>query len=269
MGSLAVAPSNDNVVYGGTGEGHLSGDSYFGNGILKSTDGGTTWTHVSGDYFRGVVDLTDRRRPGEREPPLRRGAPRPRRRPPRHARRPLPVRHLGVDNGGVSWTLLKEATEATGATDLEMDPQNTSTLYASFWGDAIYKSTNGGATWAPVMNGIPARRRLRGDPDAVLDRDLPPGGIRRRSVRRLRLGGRRRVPPVARLQVREQRDSWSMLPAGAAPPSTDNVQDYCGGQCFYDNIIEADPTTRTWSTPAVSSTTASVPAACSARTTAA
>ena len=55
MGSLAVAPSNDNIVYGGTGEGHLSGDSYFGNGILKSTDGGNTWTHVSGDYFRGVA----------------------------------------------------------------------------------------------------------------------------------------------------------------------------------------------------------------------
>ena len=54
IGSLAVAPSNDSVVYAGTGEGALSGDSYFGNGVLKSTDGGNTWSHVSGDYFYGV-----------------------------------------------------------------------------------------------------------------------------------------------------------------------------------------------------------------------
>ena len=55
IGALAVAPSNDSVVYAGTGEGALSGDSYFGNGILKSTDGGASWSHVSGDYFRGVA----------------------------------------------------------------------------------------------------------------------------------------------------------------------------------------------------------------------
>src|SRR6266851_4778438 len=50
----ALAPSDDNVVYAGTGEGALSGDSYFGHGILKSTDGGVTWNNVSGDFFFGV-----------------------------------------------------------------------------------------------------------------------------------------------------------------------------------------------------------------------
>src|SRR5207237_867684 len=54
IGALAVAPKDDNVVYAGTGEGALSGDSYYGNGILKSTDGGNTWAHVSGDFFAGV-----------------------------------------------------------------------------------------------------------------------------------------------------------------------------------------------------------------------
>ena len=42
------------IVYAGTGEGALSGDSYFGDGVLKSIDGGQTWAHVSGDYFEGV-----------------------------------------------------------------------------------------------------------------------------------------------------------------------------------------------------------------------
>ena len=52
--SIAVDPSTDAVIYAGTGEGALSGDSYFGNGILRSTDGGGTWSKVSGDYFQGV-----------------------------------------------------------------------------------------------------------------------------------------------------------------------------------------------------------------------
>src|SRR5438093_1452340 len=46
IGALALAPSNDAVVYAGTGEGALSGDSYFGNGILKSTDGGQSWAPI-------------------------------------------------------------------------------------------------------------------------------------------------------------------------------------------------------------------------------
>ena len=50
-----------------------------------------------------------------------------------------------------------EAPEGrNGATDLEIDPQNPSVLYAAFWSDAIYKSTNGGASWTQIMNGIPA-----------------------------------------------------------------------------------------------------------------
>jgi len=54
IGAIAIAPSNDSIIYAGTGEGALSGDSMFGNGILRSTDGGIHWSHVSGDYFQGV-----------------------------------------------------------------------------------------------------------------------------------------------------------------------------------------------------------------------
>ena len=68
IGALAIAPSNPNIVYAGTGEGTLSGDSYFGNGFLKSTDGGITWTKVSGNSFRGVARSPDRGRPDQRQP---------------------------------------------------------------------------------------------------------------------------------------------------------------------------------------------------------
>ena len=55
IGALALAPSNEDIVYVGTGEGALSGDSYFGDGILKSTDGGNTFFKVSASgYFTKV-----------------------------------------------------------------------------------------------------------------------------------------------------------------------------------------------------------------------
>src|SRR5581483_3534124 len=47
VGALAIAPSNENVIYLGSGEGDLSGDSYYGDGIYRSDDGGTTWKHVA------------------------------------------------------------------------------------------------------------------------------------------------------------------------------------------------------------------------------
>jgi len=65
VGALAIAPSNDNIIYAGSGEGALSGDSYYGDGVYKSTDGGVTWARVSGDQFNGqassaiVVDPTN------------------------------------------------------------------------------------------------------------------------------------------------------------------------------------------------------------------
>src|SRR5579871_5660404 len=50
IGSIALAPSNPDVVYVGTGEQNNSGDSYYGAGVLKSTDGGMTWTQLSGPF---------------------------------------------------------------------------------------------------------------------------------------------------------------------------------------------------------------------------
>ena len=49
-----------------------------------------------------------------------------------------------------------------GATDIRIDPQTPSTIYASFWSDKIYKSTDGGATWNPAMGGLPAGNFARG-----------------------------------------------------------------------------------------------------------
>ena len=160
------------------------------------------------------------------------------------ARRVSPPLHsrFGIwesTDGGVNWTLLREVPDANGATDLEMDPLNPSILYASFWGDAIYKSTDGGHTWATIMNGLPA-----GDFAAAQTRFSiaisHPAGQAADSVCGLRLERPQR-------DITSRRSSSRRMPEPAGPRpatgtnDTDNVEDYCGTQCFYDNVIEVDP----------------------------
>lgn len=239
IGALAVAPSNDSIVYAGTGEGALSGDSYFGNGILKSTDGGNTWAHVSGDYFTAVSIsrlVVDPNNPNHLFVSVLRGRGGARRvSPPDHSR-------FGIwesKNGGVTWKLLKEArSESNGATDLELDPQNTNILYATFWGDAIYKSTDGGKHWSKIMNGLPAGDFAAEQTRFSVSLSHPVG---QRAV--LYAGFDWAIATVHHpsrvFKSTDEGATWSILPAGTGD---DSVSDYCGEQCFYDNVIEADPT---------------------------
>ena len=239
IGALAIAPTDDRIIYAGTGEGALSGDSYFGNGILKSTDGGTNWGHVSGDFFeavsisRLVVDPTNSNHLYASVLRGRGGA-----------RRTTPAVHsrFGIwesTDGAVSWTLLKEAkSEFNGATDLELDPQNTQTLYASFWGDAIYKSTNGGASWSTAMNGLPVAD-YAGAQTRFSIAISHPAGVAATLYAGFDWADAAGDHPSRVFKSTDGAANWSILPAGTTP---DKVEDYCGGQCFYDNVIEVDPT---------------------------
>jgi len=243
IGALAIAPTDDAIVYAGTGEGALSGDSYYGNGVLKSTDGGQTWSHVSGDYFVGVaisriaVDPTNA---SHLYATVLRGRG--------GARRTTPSAHskYGIwesKDGGVSWTLLKEAKlESNGATDIEIDPQNPSILYASFWGDAMYKSTNGGATWTPIMGGLPSGANFAAAQTRFsisISHPSPGGsGVLYAGFDWIDSAGAHQ--PARIFKSTNGGASWNELPAGVN--DNDSVEDYCGTQCFYDNVVEADPT---------------------------
>ena len=239
-GALAVAPSNDLIVYDGTGEGALSGDSYFGNGILKSTDGGFTWAHVSGDFFVGVsisrlaVDPNDASHVYAAVLRGRGGARRVS--PPIHSAYGL----WESKDGGVNWTLIMPAPAISlGATDLRMDPQNPQVLYASFWSDAIYKSTNGGATWTPIMNGLPTDADFTAGPTRfALGLSHPTGqpAVLYTGFDWFDTAGDHHASRI--FKSSDEGGTWAEQPITGG---IDSVLDYCGGQCFYDNVVEADP----------------------------
>ena len=161
VGAVAVAPSDPNVVYAGTGETNIRGNVATGNGLYKSTDAGKTWsfaglrdTQVIG---RIIIDPKDPNR--------------------------LFVAALGhifgpnsergifrSTDGGKSWSKVLYVDDKTGGVDVAFQPGNTQVMYAGMWqayrkpwimesggpGSGFYKSTDGGSTWTRLTgNGLP------------------------------------------------------------------------------------------------------------------
>jgi len=240
IGALAVAPSDDAVIYAGTGEGALSGDSMFGDGILRSSNGGKNWAHVSGNYFQGVsvaglaVDPTNadhlyaailRGRGGARRVT-----------PPSHSRYGL----WESKDGGESWTLLKASqSESNGATDVAIDPLNPSVVYASFWGDAMYKSTDGGANWSPMMNGLPSDANYAAGATRFSIGVSHPSGASQAVLYAgfdyLDTAGHHHSSRV--WKSTDAGANWSVTPGGTG---INAVTNYCDVQCTYDNVIEVN-----------------------------
>ena len=174
IGAIAIAPSDPNVIYAGTGEGNPRNDASIGDGIYKSIDAGDHWMNVglpdSEKFARIVVD-------------------------PRNAdvvyacamgREWGPNEERGLFktiDGGKSWKKVLYQNDLTGCSDVDIDPTNANIVYAGMftfrrWAwytesgggeTAVYKSVDGGATWT----------RLSG-PDA--NRGLPKGPMDRIGV---------------------------------------------------------------------------------------
>lgn len=248
IGAIALAPSNENIVYVGTGEGALSGDSYFGNGVLKSTDAGSSFFKVSAAGFftnvsisKIVVNKTD---PNTLYVGTLRGRGGARRTSPPDA---PPFGVWKSTNGGINWTLVYTASTnplaLAGITDLAMDPQNSQIIYAANLGVGIVKTVNGGATWTPVMNGLPANADYTiaptrfalgiGHPSAVVSATLYAG-----------------FEWFDTSFNYHHSTVWKSTDEGAhwAETNTSVVGGYCDqsptsdtSQCFYDNVLGVDP----------------------------
>jgi photosystem II stability/assembly factor-like uncharacterized protein len=161
IGSLAVAPSDPNVVWAGTGEAFIRSNISIGNGIYRSTDAGKTWTHMgldqTGRIGRVVID------PRDPDTVLACALG--------HAYGPQQDRgvYRTVD-GGRTWRRTLFVDENTGCADIAMDARNPRVLFAGMWqlevhtwgrtsggpGSGLFKSVDGGQTWTHLEgHGLP------------------------------------------------------------------------------------------------------------------
>jgi photosystem II stability/assembly factor-like uncharacterized protein len=169
IGALAVAPSEPNTIYVGSGEGLRRPDLSIGNGIYKSTDAGRTWQHL------GQRDgaLRDAQQIGSILVD------------PKDANRVFvaalghpygPNAERGVYrslDGGQTWQRILYKDDNTGAIDLVFDPRNSQVIFADMWasrrppwttggsydgpGSGLYKSTDGGNHWRQITKGLPGQ----------------------------------------------------------------------------------------------------------------
>jgi len=162
VGSIAVAESDPNVIYVGSGEACIRGNITHGDGVWKSTDGGKTWKNMglkdTQSIGRVIVD--------PRNPNIVLVAALG------HAYGSNTERGLfRSTDGGQNWEKVLYKDDKTGAIDVEFDPHNSSIVFAALWevirkpwtlssggpGSGLYKSTDGGKTWKRLEgNGLPS-----------------------------------------------------------------------------------------------------------------
>ena len=161
IGALALAPSDPNTIYVGSGEGLQRPDLSTGDGMYKSTDGGQTWRHLGlRDAQQIPAILVDPRNPNRLFVAVL-----------GHPYGPSPERGVfRSTDGGQSWQKVLYKDERTGAIDLASDPRNPETVYAVLWqaqqgpwengafsgpNSGLFKSTDGGTTWNLLTGGLP------------------------------------------------------------------------------------------------------------------
>jgi len=163
IGALAVAPSDSKTIYAGTGESDIRSDLSSGNGVYKSTDGGSTWTHIGLEDTRQISRIVvDPQNPSV----VYVGAL-------GHAYGPNEQRgvYKSVD-GGMHWTRVLELGSEIGVSDLAICSGNSQLLFAGTWhshrppwstyapidgpGGGLYRSQDAGKTWSRLSgNGLP------------------------------------------------------------------------------------------------------------------
>jgi photosystem II stability/assembly factor-like uncharacterized protein len=160
LGDLALAPSNHEVLYLGTGEANNQRSSYWGNGVHRSDDGGKTWRHVGlegTDHIGRIVVHPD---DPDTAYVAALGA----------LYSPNPERGLyRTRDGGKSWDLVLHVSDDVGCVDVVLDPRDPNVLYTASYerrrkawdfqeggpGSGIHKSLDGGDTWTRLEGGLP------------------------------------------------------------------------------------------------------------------
>lgn len=161
IGDIAIHPDSHNIILAGTGESNATSQSYPGNGLYISRDGGISWQHAGLDssYYIGrivynpldpsiiYVAATGKLFGKNQERGVYRSV-----------------------NGGQNWERVLYVSDSTSAIDIVIDPQHPDTLYAAMWEriryinyrqsggptSGVYKSEDGGDNWIELSGGLPA-----------------------------------------------------------------------------------------------------------------
>ncbi len=163
IGDVAVAPSDANVVWVGTGEANIFRSSMAGVGLYKSTDGGDSWQHRGLSNTFTIARIVIHPRNPDIVYVAASG----------HEYTNNPERGVyKTADGGNTWSKVLFVDDKTGTIDLVMDPNDSDLLYAATWqrirkkwndprnepdytGSSIFKTTDGGANWTPINDGLP------------------------------------------------------------------------------------------------------------------
>ena len=231
-GALAFDPADPTVVYAGTGESNPSSvDTYPGNGIWRSTDAGSIWTHLGLEETGHIAKIAVN--------PLNPST--------------IYVAAFGLyrskntdkgvyksTNAGASWTQILQIDDTTGATDIVIDPSDTSRVLAATFtyyrtlptvrrsgpGSGLHITTNAGASWTQVTGGFPYNNSdigsisidwSKSDPSIVYANVASGGGYNWDGV----------------YQSVDHGHNWSKV--------FDNAGTYSEGQVWYNNIIKVHP----------------------------
>ncbi len=160
IGDLAFDPINTNIVYAGTGDANGGFYTGQGNGIYKSTDGGRNWTHLGLDETRIISEIIVDHQQNNIVYAAAIGYS--------YARN----EHRGLyqsKDGGNTWHKILYISDSTGVSDIDMDPVNSSIVYAACFdklgtnvkgivqghGHGIYKTEDKGKTWTKLHKGLP------------------------------------------------------------------------------------------------------------------
>ncbi len=169
IGDLAIHPNDGNILYVGTGEPNGGGGSvtYGGNGVYKTTNGGVTWTNVGLEATRYIGRVVVDPVNPDRVFVAAMGS----------------LFSTGPERGvfrstdaGATWDHVLAVTDSTGAVDLVIDPTDPDRVYAATWErirrphmrryggptSAVYRSTDGGDTWAILGGGLPSPAAVNG-----------------------------------------------------------------------------------------------------------
>jgi photosystem II stability/assembly factor-like uncharacterized protein len=162
IGALAIDQKEPSTVYVGTGESNMRNTVSIGNGMYKSTDGGSNWNKIGLDSTEHIAKIIID----------------PKNSQVLYVAVPGPLwsdsKHRGLyksSDAGKTWEKILYINERAGCADIAVDPNDPNIIYATTWefrrlpysfnsggaGSGMWKSTNAGKTWKELKNGLPAK----------------------------------------------------------------------------------------------------------------